>query len=141
MNTCILLALSDTHLSEDVACQRLIQPWLHVNEFKQVQSISVLLHHQLEVAAVFKHLQHLMEYGVCHMQHHALATRCLKGSISTDLDDVVVLYSCENGNLLANASQHGVVNPGLTHYPGLVNELHHHLKIFMSNISPDSTHT
>lgn len=47
----------------------------------------------------------------------------------TDLDDVVVLYSCQYGNLLANPSQHGVVNPGLTHYPGLVDELYYHLHI------------
>lgn len=65
-----LLQLSSTHLSEDVARQRLIQPWLHVDEFKQVQSVSVLLHHQLEVAPVFKHLQHLMEYCVRHTQRH-----------------------------------------------------------------------
>lgn len=31
----------------------------------------MLLHHQLEVAAVFKHLQHLMEHCVLHMQHNA----------------------------------------------------------------------
>lgn len=121
--------MSATHLPEDVARKWLVQPWLHVDEFKQVQSISVLLHHQLEVAPVFKHLQHLMEYRVYHMQHLALVTVCVKGSIRTDLDDVVVLDSCQNGNLLANTAQHGVVNPGLTHYPGLVNELHHHLKI------------
>lgn len=98
--TCALHRLSVTHLSEDVARQRLVQPWLHVDELKQVQSISVLLHHQLEVAPIFKHFQHLMEYHVC----QCVSRFGHRGSISTDLDDVVVLYSCEDGNLLANVT-------------------------------------
>lgn len=44
------------------------------------------------------------------------------------LDDVVVLHSCENGNLLADSSQHGIVYPAVAHYPGLTNELHYHLQ-------------
>ena len=47
------------YLSEDVAGQGLVQPGLFVYELKQIQALPVLLHHQLEVAAVLKHLQHL----------------------------------------------------------------------------------
>lgn len=49
-----------TYLSEDVASQGFIQPWLHVYEFKKVQAISMLLHHHLKVTPILKHLQHLV---------------------------------------------------------------------------------
>lgn len=51
-----------TYLSKDVASQGLIQPWLHINEFKKVQTISVFLHHHLEVTSIFKHLQNLQAH-------------------------------------------------------------------------------
>lgn len=44
------------------------------------------------------------------------------------LDNVVVLYSCQYCNLLAYSTQHGVIYPAVTHYPGLANELHYHLQ-------------
>ncbi len=53
---------SFTYLSKDVARQGLIQPWLHVNEFKKVQAISMFLHHHLEVTPILKHLQHLVAH-------------------------------------------------------------------------------
>lgn len=51
---------SRTDLSKDVAGQGLVQSRLHVNEFKEVQAVSVFLHDHLEVTAVLKDLQHLV---------------------------------------------------------------------------------
>lgn len=48
-----------SHLSEDVACQRLVQSRLHVDKLKQVKPIPVFLHDQLEETLILKHLQHL----------------------------------------------------------------------------------
>lgn len=47
------------YLSKDVTGQRLVQPRLHVNEFKKIQTIAVFLHHHLEVAPVLKHFHNL----------------------------------------------------------------------------------
>lgn len=41
---------------------------------------------------------------------------------------VVVLYSCQNGNLLANLPQHGIIHPAVTHNSGFANELYNHLQ-------------
>lgn len=49
-----------TNLSEDVAGQGLIQPWLHVYELKEVQTISMFLHHHLEVTSILEHFHHLV---------------------------------------------------------------------------------
>lgn len=43
-------------------------------------------------------------------------------------DYVVVLHSCQNGNLLANSPKHGIIHPAVTHNSGFANELHYHLQ-------------
>ena len=47
------------YLSEHVAHERFVQLGVLLDEFKEVQSISVLLHHHLEVVLVLIGLQQL----------------------------------------------------------------------------------
>lgn len=69
----------------------------------------------------------ILHYAQMILKPYALRALKQQGSY---LDNIMVLHSCQYGNLLAHFAQHGVIYPAVTHYSSLADELYYYLQIF-----------